>query len=203
MSSDAETQSTARKALEDTRALSELLEGVLSKDETVRFGSFNALLLISEEHPEVLYPEWDFFSGLLSSKNTYHKYIAIYIIANLTRIDRESRFEKIYDSYFGLLNDKSVIPATHAAINAGKIVMAKPGLRRRITDELLNIKKGPEATSRNRNIYLVIAGAIEAFDTYFAEADDQAKIIEYVTQQLDSQSPKTRKAAREFLKKWE
>lgn len=202
MSSDATTQNTTRKALEDKKVLSELLEGVLQKDETVRFVSFNDLLLVSEEHPEVLYPEWDFFSGLLSSKNTYHKYIAIYIIADLTRIDTDSRFETIFDDYFGLLNDKSVIPATHVAINAGKIVSAKPGLCHRITDELLNIKKGPETTSRNRNIDLVIAGAIEAFGTYFEEADDRDRIVEFVTQQLDSQSPKTRKTARDFLKKW-
>jgi len=69
----------ANKALDDKAILSELIEGVLSKKERIRFNCFKVLLLISEEHPKMLYPKWDFFADLLISPNTYFKYIAIYI----------------------------------------------------------------------------------------------------------------------------
>ena len=43
-----------------------------------------------------------FFVNLLSSDNTYHKLSAIRIIANLTKIDTENKFEKIFNRYYDL-----------------------------------------------------------------------------------------------------
>lgn len=133
----------------------------------------------------------------MSNNNTHLKYIAIYIIANLTKADSESKFEKIFDVYYELFNDKSVIPPAHVAVNSGKIALAKPNLRAEITNRLLAIDN---VVQRHTN--LVKASAIEAFDAYFEESEDQWRIIEFVRAQLDCDSPKTRKMAKAFLKKW-
>ncbi len=184
-------------ALKDEKVLQELLDGVLSKKDAIRYGSFKALNVLSERHPERLYGKWDFFADLLGSANTHQKYIAIYIIANLTKADPENRFEKIFDTYYGLLGDKSVIPPAHVTLNSGKIALAKPKLRAKITNRLLDIDNTVQ-----RHTDLVKASAIEAFDTYFGESKDQERIIEFVKAQLDCESPKTRKMAKAFLKKW-
>jgi len=47
------------------------------------------------------------------------------------------------------------------------------------------------------------AYAIEAFNKYFEEASDKKRILDFVKAQLESKSPKTRKVAKEFFKKWE
>ncbi len=195
-----DVESFAKKALKDEKVFSELFEGILSKKDTIRYNSFKVLLLISEEHPEVLIPKWDFFVKLLSSDNTYHKNIAVNIIPNLTSADTENRFEKIFDQYYSLLDDKSVIPAAQLAGNSGKIAKAKPKLRTEITNRLLGIDETHHAPHRKE---LIKAGAIEAFSEYFEEADNKKRIIEFVKKQLNSESPKTRKKAEEFLKKWD
>jgi hypothetical protein len=187
----------AKLALKDEKVLQELLDGVLSKKDAVRYGSFKALNILSEKHPEKLYGRWDFFADLMRSNNTHHKYIAIYIIANLTKVDAQNKFEKIFDTYYGLLGDKSVIPPAHVALNSGKIALAKPKLQTEITNRLLNI----DATVQ-RHKDLVKASAIEAFDAYFKKSKNQERIIEFVKAQLDCESPKTRKMATAFLKKW-
>lgn len=192
-------ESIAKKALEVEKVFSELLEGILSKKDTIRYNSFKILMLISEEQPKKVYPDWDFFVNLLSSDNTYHKNIAVNIIANLTSADKEDKFEKIFDQYYNLLDDKSVIPAAQLAANSGKIAKAKPELQTKITNNLLNIDKTNHPPHRKE---LIKAGAIEAFNEYFEEAENKKKIIEFVKKQLDSESPKTRKTAKEFLKKW-
>jgi len=133
----------------------------------------------------------------MCSGNTHHKYIAIYIIANLTKVDSEERFEKIFNAYYGLLGDKSVIPAAHVAVNSGKIALAKPKLQAEITNRLLDID-----STVQRHKDLVKASAIEAFDAYFEKSKDQARIIEFVKVQLNCESPKTREKAKAFLKKW-
>jgi hypothetical protein len=190
----------AKKAMEDDSVLSELLEGVLSKKETIRFNSFKVLLFISEEHPKALYAKWDFFADLLSSPNTYFKYIAINIIANLTRVDARSRFEKIFDKFYALLDDKSVIPASHVAGNSARIVQAKPKLQTKITNKLLAIDKTHHHPERRD---LIKGYVIDAFSEYFEGASNKKKILHFVKDQLESRSPTTRKKAKEFLKKWE
>lgn len=190
----ANVESVAEKALMDERVLSELLEGILCKKETIRFNSFKVLLFLSEKHPKVIYPNWDFFAGLLDSDNTYLKFIAIHIIANLVKVDTKNKFEKIFTKYYNLLND-SVVVAGHVTANSGKIARAKPKLQIKITNKLLNIDK-----TNQKHKDLIKAGAIESFSQYFEKAKDKKKMIEFVRAQLNCKSPKTRKIAERFLK---
>jgi hypothetical protein len=196
---DSDVESRAHKALTDKEALTELLAGILSKKDEIRSPSFKALLLICEEQPELLYPHWDYFASLLESNNTFLKYQAIYLIASLTRVDTEKRFERIFDTYYGLLDDKSVIPPSHAALNSGKIAKATPELQTRITDRLLRIDETHHEPGRKE---LIKSYVIDAFSEYFEVAEDKEMILEFVRKQLESSSPKTRKKAKEFLKKW-
>jgi HEAT repeat protein len=185
-----------KATIKDEKAISELLGALKSKDDTERYSSFKVLLRLSEEQPELLYPNWDFLVEMLDSDNAYQKLIAVRLVANLTRVDTENRFEKIFDKYYNLLND-SVIVAGHITADSGKIARAKPKLQAEITARLLNIDK---TSQKHRG--LIKAGAIESFGEYFEESKDKGKMIEFVKQQLDCESPKTRKKAREFLEKW-
>jgi len=196
----ASIESIGKQAVQDEKKLAELLDGVLSKQEDIRYNSFKTLLFICEEKPGVLYPKWEFFSGLLESDNAYHKQIGMYLIASLTNVDSQNKFEKISDKYFDLLNSSSVMNAGHAALNAGKIAKAKPHLRGRITDLLLNMDKTYPVKDR---VDLIIGYAIDAFDVYFEEAEDKDRIVEFVMRQIDSSSSTTKKKAKQFLKKWE
>jgi hypothetical protein len=185
-----------KKAIKEEKSLPGLLEALKSRDDTERYGSFEVLLRLSERQPELLYPCWDFLAEMLDSANAYWKLIAVRLIANLTSVDTENRFEKIFDKYYNLLND-SVIVAGHITANSGKIAWAKPKLQAEITARLLNIDK-----TSQKHKDLVKAGAIDSFGEFFAESSDKEKIMEFVKQQLTGESPKTRKMAREFLKKW-
>ena len=189
----------AKKAIKEERHLAELLQGILSKQDKMRYTSFKALMFISEERPELLYPHWDRFAHLIDCENAYSKYIASYLIASLTVVDRDDRFEGIFDKYYSLLNDKSVIPAAHVAANSGRIARAKPDLEAKITDKLLGINK-THGEPYHRE--LIKSYAIEAFSEYFEQAKDKKRIVEFVKKQLESKSPRTRRKAKEFLKRW-
>jgi hypothetical protein len=192
------TQGLARRAIKDAQLLSELLEGILSKKDAIRFENFKTLLLLSEEHPEVLYPKWDFFEGLLRSDNTYHKCMGVQTIANLARVDSAKHFERIYDTFYSLLNDKSVVTANYLAGVSGKIAEAKPELQTKITRKLLSIDETHHDPERRD---LIKSYAIKSFSEYFKESKDKAEIVKFVEKQLDCKSPKTRKIAKDFLKK--
>jgi hypothetical protein len=196
---DADIEEAAEAALRDKNFLSELIKNLKTKEETVRFNSSKVLNLISVTNPEVLYPEWDYFLELLEGDNTYWKCSAIPLIAHLTRVDDKKKFEGIFDRYFDLMNDRSFIPAAYLARHAAAIVKAKPELRSKITDKLLRIDETHHDPQRRD---LVKSDIIESLSEYFEEAENQKRIIEFVRRQLGCDSPKTRKTAAKFLKKW-
>jgi hypothetical protein len=192
-------ETLAERAATDERVLSGLLEAIVSKKDAVRYHSFKALLLLSEEHPEALLPEWGFFADLLSSDNAYHRSTGINIIGNLTGADEGNRFEELCDRYFGLLDDESVVVARYVARNAGRIARSKPHLQKRITQALLDIDETHRQQERKD---LVKADAIQSFGEFFTESPDKERILAFVEEQLGCSGPTTRKAAKAFLKKW-
>lgn len=196
---DFKPESIINKTLKDPKILAELINNLVAKDETIRYNSHKVLLIISQNKPKVLYSQWDFFADLLKSQNNFHKVIGIQILANLTKIDTKNKFEEIFDIYCKLIDAKSVMTAGHLAANLGTIAKVKPNLREKLTNVLLNIDKTHHELSRKD---LIKAYVIESFNEYFNEIEDKGEVIEFVKAQLDSKSPKTRKAAEKFLKKY-
>ena len=186
----------AKKGVEAEK-LSKALKGILSKKDEIRSNSFKVLMHLSEEQPKVLYPKWDYLANLLDSDNHYQRYISINILANLAAVDTKNKFDKIFDKYFSNIDGDRTMVAGQAALNSGKIAKTKPNLQTKITNRLLNIEK----THKGKQIELIKAYTIEAFSEYFEESSDKNKILDFVKTQLESESPKTRKLAKEFLKK--
>ena len=178
--------------------ISQYLDGLISKNETYRYNCFKVLYNISENKPDMLYPHWDFFTNNLKSKNDYHKISAVLIIANLTKVDKDDRFGKVFNIFYGHLKSKKTIVPIYILKSSGKIVKFKPNLEEKITNLLLNIEK----IFPGKQIELIKSAVIEAFSEFFYKAKNKQKIIFFVKKQLDSNSPKTRKIAKLFLRKF-
>lgn len=185
----------ARKAVNNPDLFQELKAGVLSKDNTTRQNSFKAMQVIAQENPDFLYGEWEYFQEMLKSPNNYHKYIAIYILASLTSIDTDNKFETIFDDYYRVLAGDKAMTASHVALNSSIIAHNKPDLRSKIVDILMNI----DDIHHGKQKELIKAYAMEALGKIYPEAEDQQIIENFVKSQMDSKSPKTRKMAKSFL----
>ncbi|MFO7655799.1 MAG: hypothetical protein R6W78_01925 [Bacteroidales bacterium] len=183
-------------AISDRNTLEDLLEGITSVDETLRYNCFKVLLAISEKVPLKLYTEWNTFFEMLQSHNAYHQMIGVKILANLTLVDNKDKFEDIAEEFFALLNGKSLVTARYVASGAGVIAQAKPHLREFITKKLLTIDK-----TAHKNKDLIVFDAIESFESFFGESENREHIISFVKKYLKSPSPKTAKKAGEFMKK--
>lgn len=189
----------AKKAILDKVFIVKLLKGIRSKDSTIRETSFNVVNYMSEHKPNSIYSEFNSFVQLLHSPNTYHQYIAINILANLACADPENKFKPVFEEYFGLFSiGKTIVPA-QLAKNSGKIAKVRTDLRTQITEKLLKI----DSIHHGKQKELIKSYIIESFDKYFKEAEQKEQIFKFVKSQLHSKSPKTKKAAKTFLKKWE
>ena len=181
-------------AVADGQVLQRVLNGVVSKDEKVRHNCYKVLAEIAESQPRVLDPAWDTLVDLLDSRNAFHRATGVNLIAILAGADPEGRFERIFDRYFDLLSDDKVMVARYLARNAGRIARAKPHLQARIVDRLLGIDQ-----IEHKHKDLIKADVIASFGEFFEGSPDQERMRAFVKQQVDSSSPTTWKAARQFL----
>jgi hypothetical protein len=198
-SKNIDTDRLAEDASSNEEFLKFLLDGIKSKDNTIRSNSFQVLMTLSEDHGELLYPFWNYFYVMLKSPNNYHKYIAVYLLASLTGVDVENRFETIFDEYYNLLEgDKTMIPS-HVVLNSSKIAQNKLELKSKIIDKLLNTDK----LHKGRQKELIKAYAIEALRKINPGVEDKIRIETFARSQLESSSPKTRNVAQCYIDRCE
>ncbi|PKN98497.1 MAG: hypothetical protein CVU42_11790 [Chloroflexi bacterium HGW-Chloroflexi-4] len=190
----------AEMAIDNPALLNELLAGISpqSQKSTRRENSSQAMMFMAETWPEILVPHWDYFVSLFNSPNGFSKYVAIYVIASLTKIAPE-KFVANTEVYFSLLDDDSVMVASHAALNAAKIAQNCPSHQTEIIQRLL----GVDNTHHDPNhLGLLKAYVIEALNALYPNTANQKEILNFVKAQIDSSSPKTGKMAKAFLKKY-
>lgn len=193
-------ESIAKKVVNDKKLLDDLKGNASSHNAAIKYKSLKVLRYLGEQQPNILYPEWDFFVKLLDNENTFLRTIGLTVIANLTRVDTENKFENIFDKYYSLLEDESMINAANIAAYSGIIAKAKPNLQNKITDKLLDI----DNTSHSSECKNIIKGkAILSFYEYIGEVEDKKKIIQFVKNELKNPRFATKKKAEKFLKKWE
>jgi hypothetical protein len=188
---------------EDSSLIPLLLNGVDSSKAAVRYGCAKVLMDLSEELPEKLYPHFDSFIELLDSRYRILTWNALAIIANLTRVDIDKKFDAIFDKYYSFLNNDYMVTVANVVGNSGTIANAKSYLIPKITVELLkvkNISTGPHMTEECKRV--IAQHVIKSFDLFFDRIDQKETVISFVKTYLDSSRKKLRTTAENFLEKW-
>ena len=181
-----------------------LLEGTGSSKAAVRYGCAKVLMDLSAEHPQRLYSYMDQFVGLLDSKYRILTWNALAIIANLAEVDVDKKFDKIFDKYYGFLDNEYMVTVANTVGNSGKIALAKPYLIPRITDELLKVEYASVTPHLNEECKRVIAeNTIKTFDLFFdkLEEKEKKKVLDFVERQLNSSRRTLSEKATIFLEK--
>ncbi len=195
-------EDVAKNVIKDPSLLPEIFNGVSSANALIRYGCAKILRIVSEENPEKLYPRMDLFIEQLNSDKRILKWNALYIIANLARVDVEDKFDDIFDKYYGLLDAEYMITVANVVSNSGKIAKAKPHLTKKITRELLkteNLTIKSHLTQECKNI--IIGHAISALDMYFDQIENKNEVISFVKRQLNNTRNATKIKAEKFLEK--
>jgi hypothetical protein len=192
-----------KRITHDSGLLPLLLSGVDSSKAAVRYGCAKLLMDLSDEHPEKLYPHFDLFIDLLDSRYRILTWNALAIIANLTRVDADKKFDAIFDKYYGFLNNDYMATVANVVGNSSTIANAKPYLIPKITGELLkvqDISTGPHLTEECKRV--IAQHAIKSFDLFFDRVDQKERVLSFVEACLDSSRKKLRTTAENFLEKW-
>ncbi|MCW4035356.1 MAG: hypothetical protein NWF03_08345 [Candidatus Bathyarchaeota archaeon] len=192
-----------KKVQQDFSLIDFLVQGVGHSKAAVRYGCSNVLLALGEQNPEKLYPHFDFFVNLLDNKHRILTWNALAIIANLTRVDVDKKFDAVFDTYYGYLGNEYMVTVANVVGNSATIALAKPYLTTRIVDELLkidNLSVTPHLTEECKRV--IAQAAIKSFDQFFDQVEQKEKVLSFVKRHENSSRKKLKTAAEKFLKKW-
>ena len=158
---------------------------------------------LSEEGPEKLYPYIASFIDLLDSKYRILTWNALAIIANLTKVDIDKKFDAVFAKYYNFMNDEYMVTVANVVGNSSKIALAKPYLVPKITEELLKVEDislTPHLTEECKRV--IAQQAIKSIDSFFEEVEDKERVVSFVKRHRNSSRETLRTAAEVFLKKW-
>ena len=194
-----------KKVEHDFSLVPVLIDGISSPRPTVKYSCGKVLMDLSAKYPQSLYPYMDEFIKLLESKYRILTWNAIFIIANLAKVDNKQKIASIFDRYFGLLENDYMITVANVVINSGKIALAQPFLIAKVTRELLSVEDigiTPHLTEECKRV--IIEKTIQTFSLFFDKLEEELKveIYDFVKRQLNSPRETLRKEAELFLDKW-
>ena len=190
-------QQLARKGIRLPRLIPDILDGLRAEKAPIRFGCVKAIRIVSEERPDLLYPYFDFFIGLLDHENKIFQWEAAYVLSHLARVDDDDKFVAIFDRYFSPIPGPVMITAASVIQGGARIAQAKPRLAERIAAEVLKVAKARYQTVECRNV--AIGHAILALGGILPLLPDPAPVLQFIRAQTENRRPATRKKATQVL----
>ena len=176
-----------------------MFEELSSPIAKVKYAAAKELLNTAEKDPATLYPHFDFFTSLLTSKNNVLKWTAIDIVGHLSAVDGGKRAGEMLPLLYGFLHAGKLITANHAISALGHIARAVPEHRPAITAELLKVEDYVYETDECRNIAL--GCVLTSIAGYASESDDRLEVVAMAQRQTRNSRNATAKKAEAFLKK--
>jgi len=192
-----------REVKQNLNLLPEVLYGLNSSKAAIRYGCGKVLTDLSEAMPDKLYTHIDFFIRLLDSNHRILTWNAMAIIANLTKVDTENRFDLEFDKYYSFLNDEYMVTVANVVANSAKIALAKPYLIERITQELLKVEKisiTPHLTEECKRV--ISEKTVKFFEQFFEKIQQKERVLSFVTNHGNSPRKPLKKSAEKFLTKF-
>jgi hypothetical protein len=190
----------AERVAADPALLPEILAGLGADEPRIKYSCSTVLRLVSQNHPAILYPRFDFFAGLLEADNNFLKWDAARVLANLSAADSEGKLEPILTRYLRPIGGPAMITAANLIVNAATIALARPALAGRLARAVLKVERAEYQTAECRNV--AIGHAIKSLGRFFhlLDAKEKTAVVKFVRQQLDNRRNAVRKKAAAFLK---
>jgi hypothetical protein len=173
---------------------------ITNPDIMVYYHCYYVVSQASQERPELFYKYWPEIAALLKHKNSYHRDIALTILANLTRVDQENLFSRIVHDYFEHIHDKKFMTGQCCVRNSIKILRHQPELQNQILAFLIDVDQ--QCTYPEKQKALLKADILEILDQVYDEVSDTKRIDEFIKANISSISPKTRSKAKELVRKY-
>ena len=191
--------------IKNRRQIPELVEALQTEKSAKKYAYEKILRFVSERRPDLIYPHFDVFAGLLGSENNFLKWGAIMTVANLTAADKQKKFESIFRKYFDPISGPTMITAANIIGGSTIIARAKPALADAIAKEILRVEKAKymlkgSLSPECRNV--AIGHAIDSFEKLYGLIEHKIDVTAFVKRQLKNPRKPVAKRAEQFMRKY-
>ncbi|HEX7556521.1 MAG TPA: hypothetical protein VF338_07835 [Leptolinea sp.] len=187
-------------ALEDQSMRDELVHQMLTHPHImVYYHCFYAIEKACQEGPKCFYEYWDGFSGLLDHPNSYHRNFGLVLISMLAGVDVDHNLDVLLPKYLNHMSDEKYLTSLYCVQGCTRIIQVRPDLSSQILDRLL--AQDADSPYSDSQAALLKAEILNFLDQFFAFQLPDEKIIHWIVSASTCASPKTRKKAKELLKK--
>jgi hypothetical protein len=192
-------QTIATRLARTAGDLSPLLAGLHDSRARARYGCAKVLVLLSQSHPERVYPLWDAVEELMGDENKIMCWTAMKIIANLAPADSQGRIGGILPRLLAFIDGPVMITAANAIQAAAAIAIAKPDLAEKIVKGILRVEKANYQTEECRNI--AIGHALAALRELGLSPRLAAAVAAFAQRQTSNPRNSTRRKALDLIAK--
>jgi len=198
---DFDLDAFVRMAVEDEAIRAELIRQMIdNSDIMVYYHCYEVASQASQARPDLFYQYWPDVAPLLDHPNSYHRDFALTILANLTKVDRQNLFTSIAEKYVGNINDAKFCTGQYCVRNCQKIIDSKPELLDFFLDHLLDLDARCDYPLKQ--IDLLKCDVLEILDQVYERSVRKDQIKVFIRDAATAISPKTRKKAKELIKKY-
>ncbi len=166
-----------------------------------RYSFAKELVFISDKEAERIMPHFDIIVEMLDTDKKVILWSALKIIANIARVDTQSRIAPILPGLFGFLNSGNMITANNAIKALVKIALAKKELVDGIVMALLETQNYEYESFEHKNI--IIGKAITALITLFPRTKLQEEVKAFAANYVKSGRPEALARAEELIKEFD
>lgn len=140
--------------LEDSKIRDEMIKllCVFGKkgDINIYYHAYYIVDKASKNNPELFYKYWNIFVSLLSHKSTYHNCIGHWLLANISKVDKDDLFDEIYIQYFNGFCHEKLIIACCSIPDSLEVVRNKPKYIDYVTNLYLNVDSKVKLSEKGR-----------------------------------------------------
>lgn len=132
----------------------------------VYYHSFLILDKALRKAPLLFYTYWEKIESLLEHKNSYHRNYAMQLLAGLTKVDDQKKFDKIIDKYYEQLNDEKFLTRRYCILNSLEIIRNRQELSDIIICKIVSSLRASDCTEKQQN--LLISDLIQIVSEIFS-----------------------------------
>ena len=190
----------AQLCIDNQEAISKLIPILVGEDKALKNALIKTFAVISKKSPITLYPFFHRFSDMMLDNDKLLQWNAIDIVANMAEVDEMDYFDQsLVQRFLNLLEDDSMITASHSVDNLWKIAKSKKWARNTIAEHLMRIDK----INRRPECANILTGkAIQTFSRILPEIQDKNKVVGFVERHLSNPRPATAKKAELFMNRY-
>jgi hypothetical protein len=118
------------------REINEQFDNLESTNDILRMNALKQVMLLTDNKVNWVYEVWDLLINKLNNENSFQRSIAIFVLCNLAKSDKENRMAKLLPKILAHTKDDKFITSRQCILNVWKIAATSKQMQEKVVKYL-------------------------------------------------------------------